>query len=1132
MFSVEPQRSTFDHRARGTVFGSGAGAVALRRLGDAMADGDHIWAVLKGSAINNDGAAKAGYLAPSVDGQKQAITAALAAAQVPAKSVGMIECHGTGTYLGDPIEVAALTEAFRTETDAEGFCRIGSVKTNIGHLDTAAGVAGFAKAALALHHKKIPPSLGFETPNPAIAFDGSPFRVNTNLPDWPADNSPRRASVNALGGGGTNAHAIMEEAPQRARSDDAEWPFHPLVISGRSKAALDANTAALAAHLRAQPDQPLADVAYTLKEGRRAFDKRRIVVARSHEEAADLLDTSDAGRVFSYSTVGERPQVVFMFPGGGAQYVGMARDLYETEPVFAEWVDRGLAHLARHLNYDVKAIWLAQAAQAEAASQQLKKPSVQLPLIAIIEHALAKQWMSWGVHPSAMVGHSMGENVAACLAGVFDFKDLIDLVVLRGQLFDTLPEGGMLSIGAPLDAVRRLLGDGLDVACVNGPEMVVVSGGQAALEQMCQRLDRAGIEWHRIAIEVAAHSRMLDPILAQYRSFLTTLKLGTPTIDVISNRTGQPLTAQDAKDPDYWVDQLRNSVNFGQCIETLSAVPERIYVEVGPGRALTSLVQMNGRIAAGQVLSSLRHQDQDIEDDLHFLTQIGRLWACGFEADWSQIWGGAKRHRVVLPTYQFQRSSYFIEPGNAAPAMPEIAPDRLSKMSDWGALPDWQPRYADVPLDISTDLANAPLNWLVFGDQAGHAGKIEASLRQAGHLIISVRAGDTFAQLDETTFTLAPDQGRVGYDRLVAALTAQDKMPDRVAHFWLTDDHIPVRPGSSVFDRNMEQGFWSLTWLAQAIGNAGRDVPLHLCVFTTGTVQVKAEALPFPEKALIAGPLGVIGREVPGITCAQIDLEITTDARARPRWFARKSDKADLSGEKHTLLLEDLLAKPKTVSVAHRGARRYELGYRAAALPDVETPVFRDGGVYLITGGLGGMGLTFAEDILAHDRACVVLMSRRMLPPRAKWDSYLASHRASDPAARDMRKIMRLEDMASTHGGRVDVVCGDVTDLAQVRQVIDDITTRLGPLTGVLHAAGVLDDAPLLAKTDIQIEAVLAPKVQGLRVLDQLLPDGTLEVLALFSSISTTICPAGQVDYVAANAWLNAFAAGRREAKT
>jgi len=462
ILSPDGECHAFDHRAQGTVFGSGAGVVVLRRLEDALSDGDHVWAVITGSAVNNDGAAKAGYLAPSVDGQAAAVAEAQAIAGVTADTVDYVECHGTGTYLGDPIEVAALTQAFRETTQASDFCRIGSVKTNIGHLDTAAGVASLIKAALALHHGEMPPSLGYEAPNPAIAFEGSPVSVNDRLTPWPRRDHPRRAGVNSLGVGGTNAHVVLEESPARAPSGEADWPFVPLVISARTKSALDGNTTRLAAHLRAHPEQPLADVAWTLKEGRRAFERRRVVVAHDHEEAARLLEAGDPRRVFNHEVQGANREVAFMFPGGGAQYAGMARDLYETEPVFADWMDRGLEILAPRLDYDIRALWLPDPADRDAAEARLRTPSVQLPLIMITEYALAQLWQSWGVRPAALIGHSMGENTAACLAGVMRFEECIGLVHLRGQLFDSVDKGGMLSVPLAADDLRPWLGAGAE----------------------------------------------------------------------------------------------------------------------------------------------------------------------------------------------------------------------------------------------------------------------------------------------------------------------------------------------------------------------------------------------------------------------------------------------------------------------------------------------------------------------------------------------------------------------------------------------------------------------------------------------------------------------------------------------
>ncbi len=1105
----------FDHRAQGTVFGSGAGAVVLRRLSDALADGDHIHAVIKGTAINNDGASKAGYLAPSVDGQAAAVRAALVDAKVSADSIGYVECHGTGTYLGDPIEVSALTQAYSRDTDRRGFCRIGSVKTNIGHLDTAAGVAGLIKTTLALEHGTIPPSLGFEKPNPAIDFDTSPFRVNDRLTDWPRGATPRRAGVNALGVGGTNAHAILEEAPALHASEDSDWPFQVLCISGRSRAALDANTAALAAHLRARPDQPLADVAFTLKEGRRAFDKRRVVVAETHEEAARLLEAADARRVFTHEALGTDPQVVFMFPGGGAQYAGMARDLYETEPVFAEWMDRGLDHLQTKLDYDIRGIWLAEGDAVAEANRGLQQPSVQLPLILIVEYALAQLWEAWGIRPSALIGHSMGENAAACVAGVMRFEDCIDLVLLRGRLFDTVPKGGMLSVSLSEAALRPLIGRDLDFASVNAPELCAVSGPQAAPDRLSADLTARGIEHQRVAIDIAAHSRMLDPILAEFRAFLQGLSLQPPRLPVISNRTGRPLSDAQATDPDYWVQQLRQTVLFAEGLAYLSDGAPRVFLEVGPGRALSALAQMNPGINTGQVVSTLRHPDHAVADDLWFLTGLARLWACGVRGDWAQVWGGARRRRVSLPTYAFQRSRYFIDPGkpqvaeDAAPAM------RSDDIADWGWRPEWRPAYASCAADALDPevLAGDPLTWLFFADDTGLAEAAAQRLRAAGHRVVSVVSGDGFAILGEDRYSLAPEQGADGVAALMAALRDDAALPDRIGHFWLVTGAETFRPGSSFFDRNLQHGFHSLLHLMQALGQ--EDLALPVIVFTTGAAQMRDEGLTYPEKALIAGPAGVGPREFPGLSVATLDLPQGRPAKTAP---AAHVD----------AVLEDLLAEPGTRTAAWRDGRRYERSYAPRRLTAADTPAFKRDGTYLITGGFGGIGLALADHLVRAVGARVVLLGREALPPRADWPQIRAAGMAP---ARILSRIAAIEAM-DPGGDRVLTLQADVCNVEDMRAARAQAEAAFGPITGVLHAAGRIDDGPLLAKGDAAIDAVFAPKVTGLRVIDAVFPDGTLDLLVLFSSSSTATTPAGQVDYVAANAYLNAVAQARRGGRT
>ena len=1123
ILSPDGECHAFDHRAQGTVFGSGAGCVALKRLSDAQADGDHIWAVIKGSAINNDGAAKAGYLAPSVDGQAAAIGMALDASGVHADQIELIECHGTGTYLGDPIEVAALTEAYREQTDKVDYARIGSVKTNIGHLDTAAGVAGLVKASLALNHEAMPPSLGYEAPNPAIGFEGSPFSVNAELTPWPRRATPRHAAINALGVGGTNAHAILAEAPERAASEESDFPFHVLCLSGRSKASLEANTAALATHLRSHPEQELADVAHTLKNGRRGFERRRIVVAETHEEAASLLEANDTRRVFTHERLGVSPEVVFMFPGGGAQYPDMARDLYETEPAFAEAMDRGLDHLAPQLDYDIRALWLPEE-DTVAAAETLKKPSAQLPLIAIVEYALAQLWMSWGVKPAAMVGHSMGENVAACLAGVMTFENLIDLVLLRGRLFDTVPAGGMLSVPLSLEAMKPYMSDELDIASVNGPELTAISGPDAALVALADRLAKDEIESQRIAIDIAAHSRMLEPILAEYRAFLAGLELKAPSLSFMSNRTGVAITSAQATDPDYWVEQLRNTVHFADCIDTLSAQEGRVFLEVGPGKALSSLAQMCPAVKPAQVLSSLRHPDQEIADDIYFMGIIGRLWACGVEADWDQIWGEARRNRVVLPTYQFQRSPYFIEPASQAASITAPAVTRVEDLADWGAVPSWRAQYADVDADIEAALAGAADDeWLIFADNDGVADRVIARLEAAGASVSVVRSGDSFADLEAGGYTLAPEQGRDGYDALMSALSEADKSPTRIAHFWGVTQGEGHRPGSSFYDRMLEQGFYSLLWLGQTLAERENAAPTHLSIFTNGAARVATEALPYPEKAMISGPAGVVPHEIADVTVSTIDVVLPKAPTPKGLFGKAEAPTDDITDA----LLEELLATPANAVTALRDGRRFVQSYREQRLAAVKKPAIKRGGTYLITGGFGGIGQTIAADLLSSYDAHVVLLSRLALPAREAWPRILQTTHASDGIARRIRAVQRLEAL----GGEVEVAAADVMNVAQMRKVIEGLRTQ-GPIDGVIHAAGVLDDAPMLGKTQAQVDAVLAPKVQGLRVLDQLLPDGSVDLMVLFASTSTATRAAGQVDYVAANDYLNAFAKSRAGAQT
>lgn len=664
MISHDGHCRPFDASASGTLFSDGAGAVVLRRLSDALEDGDHIRAVIRGWAINNDGSAKAGYTAPSVEGQAEVIQLAQEIAGVPPDTISYIEGHGTATPLGDPIEIAALTEAFRAGTDRTGFCRIGSVKSNIGHLDVAAGIAGLIKTTLALEHREIPPTLNFESPNPRVDWDSTPFIVNDQLTPWEEGTTPRRAGVSSFGIGGTNAHVVVEQAPAPRNSEPASGA-ELLILSAKSPTALDTATANLGKHLKTG-DGNLADVAFTLQTGRRQFQHRRAVVANERDEAVSLLENPGDRRVVSGSTNHRRRPVVFMFSGQGSQYVDMARGLYENEPEFRAHVDRCAEILEPHLSGDIREIIYPSELERDQAAETLRQTAYTQPALFVIEYSLAKLWQSWGVEPVAMVGHSIGEYVAACLAGVFTLEDALSLVAARGRLMQSLPAGSMLAVPLPEAEVEPLLGDELCIGVINSQAMSVVSGEDSAIASLTKTLEERGVQARPVDTSHAFHSPMMEPILDAFRDEVVKAQPREPELPIVSNVTGTWMTAKQAVDPDYWTGHLRNTVRFADCLTTLLEEPDRVFLEVGPGRVLGSLTRMHeAKTAETDVVSSTRHPDEDRHDHAFVLESVGQMWVSGVAFDWPNL-HEEHRTRVSLPTYPFERETYFLEPGSVA----------------------------------------------------------------------------------------------------------------------------------------------------------------------------------------------------------------------------------------------------------------------------------------------------------------------------------------------------------------------------------------------------------------------------------------------------------------------------------
>lgn len=670
----------FDHRAGGTVSGEGVGIVVLKRLSEAIEHGDTIHAVIRGSSINNDGWQKVGYTAPSVNGQAEVIAAAQTLAEVDPETIGYVEAHGTGTSVGDPIEIKALTQAFRAGTDKSNYCAIGAVKTNIGHADAAAGVAGLIKTILALKHKQIPPSLHFERPSPEIDFHNSPFYVNTELKNWRSHGTPRRAGVSSFGIGGTNAHVILEEAPAIEPTHADQLP-QLLLLAAHSEDALDRMARNLAGHFKQHPDACLADVAYTLQVGRKVFSHTRTMAVHDVQDAQRRLSSSDGLSVYTgYQNRREVP-VVFLLPGQGSQHPSMAWDVYDSFLPFRRHVDECCEILYAHLGFDLREKLMQPVSKHSAA--ELNEAAVAEPAIFAISYSLGKCLEHLDIKPDCLLGYGVGEIAAACLGGVFTLQDALELVAFRAVHMQQLPRGGMLTVQQAESALSARLNSvpAIEIAAVNGPDSCVVAGPAESIELFRQILKTEGIASRAVQYSYAIHSAMMAPLVQPTMDLLTAKYLEPPVTPIISSITGKRLSDEQATNSQYWAKQILETVRFGDSIEHAGITSNSVLLEIGPGQSLSSLVRKHPCCAAGcSVLSTLPHAKLPDSPARHLLATLGRLWQSGVAIEWSKLHGSGRRQRVPLPTYPFQRQKYWldepiIETEDMREAPAQIAPD-------------------------------------------------------------------------------------------------------------------------------------------------------------------------------------------------------------------------------------------------------------------------------------------------------------------------------------------------------------------------------------------------------------------------------------------------------------------------
>jgi len=1147
---------SFDAAAKGTVFGDGVGVVVLKRLADAIADGDPIQAVIRGSAINNDGSLKVGYTAPSVVGQSQAILSAWEQGGIEPESIGYIEAHGTATELGDPVEVASLTQAYRRHSDAVGRCVLGSVKSNIGHLNQAAGVSGLIKAALAVQKGEIPATLHYQQPNPALALESSPFVIHNELTSWPRENGrPRRAGVNSLGVGGTNAHVVVEEAPQRPESSSSR-PYQLLLLSARTEDGLEQATANLETYLREQPTamslSELADVAYTLQVGRREFSHRRALLCRDVDDAIQGLSAQPPQQVFSHVQPDVNRGVAFLFPGVGDQYVQMGRELYEQEPHFQEifeeccallWPTLGVrlrdllypeetekptsnghyqnGHRNGHSNgINLRALLGREEEAQTEAERQLQETAVAQPIVFVIEYALARLLQSWGIQPQALLGYSLGEYVAACLAGVLTLKDALKLVATRAQLIQALPEGGMVAVSLGVEAIQPWLNEAVSVAIDTGAGSCVLGGSEAAIAAVMAKLEQAEIACRQLPTRHAFHTTALAPVQRELTELVQTMRLRPPQIPYLSNVTGTWVTTEQATDPGYWAEQMCQPVRFNAALGELLQTEGQLLLEVGPGQALGSFAKAHPacqREQMGLIQATMPYRQQG-QPALAFLLQtVAKLWLLGLRPDWDGFYTYEMRHKRPLPTYPFENRPFWLvgkpQPmATVAIANPQTEGESLADkinqfprqdVSDWFYLPGWKQM---VPPDAQTAVFEPDQKacWLLFTDKLGVANEVSAWLRAQNQSVVMVQPGDAFCMIAADQFTIQP-RSRPDYTRLIQEVRRQGMTPAKVVHLW-TMTGAEEAQSIDALPQMMDLGFYSLMYLTQALGEI--DLPsCDISIITNQVQAVHSHERPFPPKATLIGPTRVIPQEYDNINCRCIDVVLPPVAS-----WQFDALIGNLQGV--------LTAKISDRVIALREQQCWVQSFEPVHLPRTAKSVMRPHGVYLITGGIGGIGLGVARHLAQNHQARLVLTSRSSLPPSATWDHFLATE--GDTALG--QKISQVRELEAL-GAEVLVVAADVADAGQMTAVIQQATVRFGAIHGVFHAAGVPGMGLIQLKTADQVEQVLASKIAGTIVLEQVLQDVELDFLVLFSSItSVTGGGPGQIDYCAANAFLDAYA--------
>jgi phthiocerol/phenolphthiocerol synthesis type-I polyketide synthase E len=1110
-YSPDGHCRSFDKKANGMVAGSGVGIVVLKRQEDALRDRDHIYAVIKGSSINNDGSGsqKLSYHGITSQGIYKAAMDAIRDAEINPSSVQYMEGHGGATELSDRIEFSGLTKAY-THNETK-YCAIGSVRPNIGHLGNASGAAALIKTALALKKKIIPPSINFTQLSPFNEKKKNPFYVNTSSKKWDDDNGPRRAAVNSYGVGGTNTHLILEGAPKRISSYDFRSP-QLLTLSAKTSPALDAVIKNLIDYLAINPDSNLADVVYTLNIGRKNFAFRHAVLVQDCRTAG--VELQNLLSIAPTDSMGCLGQVAFMLPGHGEQYDRMGLELYKTEPAFKKHLDI-CAKLFQEIS-GIDFINVLYASPKNSGQLLYNSDDIRITHAALfsIEYAMAQMLMEWGVKPKAMIGYSLGEVVAACIAQVFTLEEALTLISAQANLVRELAPGGMLAVPLSKEEIDPYLGNELYLAAINGPSICIVSGTQTLLNNLQEQIRKLRLECMPLQSSYAFHSGMMDPVLDRLTEKISKIKFKAPSIPFISTVTGTWITAEDATDPSFWSKKLRQTVLFDEGIQKLLEKPEYILLEVGPRQTLSSLTKAHPKRNKKQTVLSMQYPGKQSEQ-YSVLDAAKELWKKGVVINWQNFYFYEKRNRLPLPTYPFQRQRYWIESQKSATveSIPLKTLQKRVDISEWFYVPLWkQTIQNDLPW-VSANLTSNRFIWVVFEDPSGLGIGIRERLQYFEQKIIRVNIGNEFAKISDYEYFVNPGLAS-DYTKLVESLKQTNLIPEKIIHLWNVSVDEIIDSSHEDLGRAQELGFYSLLFLTQAFGEKLPVNKLSITVISNHLQKVTGEEILCPEKATILGLIKVIPLEYRIIKCSSIDI-VRVDSS---QWNEDLIDN----------LLCESLREPSRKPVAYRGTHRWEQSIEQLPIQKQQKPIrLKEQATYLITGGLGGIGLLLAEHIaLTIKNVNLALLNRSGLLPKDKWESWLQSHDGSDPTSKKILKIKELERL----GASVLVLQADVSNEQSMKESIATIRSCYGRIDGVIHLAGISGGGLQYGHGVIQyrkkeeVEKVFDSKVYGTAVLNKLFSPGELDFMILGSSNSSIIGFYGHGDYSGANAYLDAFA--------